>query len=55
MAHASGWYYYHLKVEMDFNLPALSARKIMTWYFHVYNSAKGRYYMILGRRLLTEL
>ena len=45
----------NIKVEMDFTLPALSTTNVMTWKFHVDDSAKGRYDMILGRDLLTEL
>ena len=40
---------------MDFNLPSLSATNVMTWKCHVDESAKGRYDMILGRDILTEL
>ena len=45
----------NLKVKVDFTLPALSAMNVVTWNFHVYDSAKGRYDMILGRYILTEL
>ena len=45
----------NLKVNIDFTLPALSTTNVMTWKYHVGDSAKGRYYMILGRDLLTEL
>ena len=45
----------NLKVKIYFTLPKLSATKIATWYFHVDDSAKGRYDMILGRDILTCL
>ena len=37
----------NLKVKIDFSLPGLSATKTVTWNFHVDDSAKGRYDMIL--------
>ena len=43
------------KVEVYFTLPALSAKNVMTWKYHVYDSSKGRYDMILGRDILIEL
>ena len=36
----------NLKVEVEFNLPELSATNFGTWKFHVDDSAKGRYNMI---------
>ena len=39
----------NLKVYVDFTLPALSAKNVMTWQCHVDESASGRYVMILGR------
>ena len=36
-------------------LPELSATKIATWNFRVYESAEGRYNMIPGRNLRTSL
>ena len=45
----------NLKVEIDFTLPELRATKIVTWNWHVDDSAKIRYDMILGRDLLTVL
>ena len=45
----------NIKVKVYFNLPALSTTNVVTWNFHVDDSAKGRYDMILGRYLLTEL
>ena len=44
-----------IKVKVDFTLPALSATNVVTWKSHVDASAKGRYDMILGRYLLTQL
>ena len=41
----------NLKVKVDFTLPALSAKNVVTWKCHVDNSAKGRHDMILGRYL----
>ena len=43
------------KVKVCSALPALSATDVLTWKCHVDDSAKGRYNMILGRDLLTEL
>ena len=37
------------KVKIDFTLSELSVTKIVAWNFHVDESAKGRYDMILGR------
>ena len=45
----------YLKVEVDFTLPELSVMSVVIWKCHVDDSAKGRYDMILGRDLLTEL
>ena len=42
-------------VRIDFTLPELSATNIVTWNFHVDESDKGRYDMVLVRYLLTEL
>ena len=39
----------NLKVELDFTLPEISNTNVATWKFHVDDSAKGRYDMILGR------
>ena len=39
----------NLKVKYIFTLPELSATKIVTLNFHVYDSAEGRHDMILGR------
>ena len=43
------------KVKIDSALPKLSATKKVTWNFHMNDFAKGRYYIILGIYLLTEL
>ena len=45
----------NLKVKVDFTLPALSATNVVTWKCHVYEYAKGRCNVILGRYLLIEL
>ena len=41
------------KVNIDFTLPALSAKNVMTQECHVDGFSKGRYNIILGRDLLT--
>ena len=43
------------KVKIDFTLPTISATNVVTWIFHMDESAKGRYDMILRRYILTEL
>ena len=45
----------NLDIKVDFSLPALSAMNVVTWKYHVGESAKGRYGMILGQYLLIEL
>ena len=45
----------NLKVTVDFTLSALSVANVMTWKFHVDDSNKGRYDMILGQDIWTEL
>ena len=45
----------NLKVNIYFTLPELSVTKFATWNCHVDDSAKGVYYVILGRDLLTYL
>ena len=45
----------NIRVKIDFTLPELSATNVMTWNFHVGDSAKGGYPMILGRDRLKEL
>ena len=42
-----------IKVKIYFNLTEISATEIMTCNCHVDDSSKGRYYMILGRHILT--
>ena len=46
---------YNQKVKLYFTLPEISATKIVTWKWHVDESAKGRYSVILGRDILTAL
>ena len=55
MAHTRCYFFTNLKVKVDFTLPALNTATVVTWKFHVDYSAKGRYDMILGRNLLSEL
>ena len=38
----------NIKVKVYFTLPTLSEINVVTWIFHVYDSYKGRYDMILG-------
>ena len=45
----------NIEVKIYFTLPALSATNVVMWKCHVDDSDKGRYDMILGRYLLTEL
>ena len=45
----------NLKVGIYFTLPALSATNFVTLNFHVHYFAKGRYDMILGKDILTEV
>ena len=45
----------NFKVKVDFTLHAFSATNVVTWQCHVDDSAKGGYFMILGRYLLTEI
>ena len=42
-----------IKVKLDFTLPAPSAKHVVTWKWHVDDSDKGRYDMILGKYILT--
>ena len=42
----------NIKVEVNFTVPKLSATNVVTWKFHVDDSAKGIYDMILGKYLL---
>ena len=39
----------NIKVEIDFTLTELGVTNVMTWDFHVGESAKGSYAIILGR------
>ena len=43
----------NLKVKADLTLNTLSVTNVMTFNCHVYESAKGRYDMILGQGILT--
>ena len=45
----------NLNFKVYFTLPKLRAKTIVAWGFHVNDSAKGRYDMILGREILTAL
>ena len=45
----------NLKVKINFNLLELSATNILTCNYHVNDSTKGIYYMILGRYLLSAV
>ena len=45
----------NLKFKIYLTLPELSVTKVVTWNRHVYDSAKGVYYMILGIYLLTAI
>ena len=42
----------NLKFKVDFDLPTLIAKKIMTWKLYMDDYDKGRYDMILVRDLL---
>ena len=44
----------NLKVKIYFTLPEISAKTIVTWNWHVDDSTKVRYDMILGRDILTD-
>ena len=45
----------NIKVKVDFTLPALIAKNVVMWKFHVDDSVKDRYDIILGQDILTEL
>ena len=45
----------NLKVNIDMILPELSVTKIVMWNCHVDDSSEGRYYVVLGRNILTAL
>ena len=44
----------NLKFKIDFTLPELSAKKIVRCGFHVGESSKGWYDMILDQYIVTE-
>ena len=44
-----------LKFKLDFALPALSTENVVTCKCYADDSAEGRYDIILGRYILTEL
>ena len=43
----------NIQGKMGLNLPEIIATNIVTWNFHVNDSAKDRYDMILGRDIIT--
>ena len=45
----------NIKVNIDFTLPTLSTKNVVTWKCHADDSAKGGYDIILVGDLLTEL
>ena len=45
----------NIKVEVDFILPGLSKKIFVMWKCHLDEYSNGRYDMILGRYLSTEL
>ena len=45
----------NLKVDVDFTLPVLSAKNVVAWRCHVDDSSEGRYGIISGHNILTEL
>ena len=45
----------NIKVEVEFTLPELIATDVVTWKCHVYESAKGRYDIILGKDLFNRI
>ena len=45
----------NMNVKIDFTLPGFRATKILTWYCHGLESARGIYNTILGRDLLISL
>ena len=44
-----------IRVKVDFTLSELISTNAVTWKCHVDDSAKGRYDMIIGKYLFTEL
>ena len=51
----SGDFTTNMKVKIDLTLPEFITTVIVMWECHVYDSAKGRYDMILGIDILIEL
>ena len=45
----------NLMIEVDFTLPEIRAMNAVTWKYHVYDSAKRRYDVILEIVVLTKL
>ena len=45
----------NFKVKVDFTLTTLIPKNVVIWKYHLDDSARGRYDIILGRDLLTEL
>ena len=45
----------NLNFKMDFTLPGFREKEILTCNFHVDDSAKGRYDIILAKDILTAL
>ena len=45
----------NIKVKIYCTLPNFSVANIVMWYFQVFESAKGRYDVVLGRDLITAL
>ena len=43
----------NFEVKVDFTLPTLITMNVVTWKFHVYESARGRYDILLGRDIFT--
>ena len=44
-----------IKINIEFTLPEISATNVVTFNCHMNDFARGRYYMILGRDILTAL
>ena len=45
----------HHNIRIDFTLTEFIETHNLTWRFHVYESAKSRYHMIIRRYILTAL
>ena len=45
----------NLKIKVDFTLPTIIVKNIVTWTCHLDDSDKGRWDIILGTNILTEL